>query len=640
MAKETAEEREMNQLMKVRMEKMAALEEKGISPFGEKFVPTHHIAEIIANKDELIASGTEVSIAGRLMAKRGQGKAGFGNVEDITGNIQIYSRLDVAGEDSHWLFKKADIGDLVGIKGKVFVTERGELSVSVLEYVHLSKSLRPLPEKFHGLTDVEARYRQRYVDLIMNKDVKNTFILRSKIVSAVREYLDGQNFLEVETPVLHTLAGGATARPFITYHNALDMQLYMRIALELHLKRLIVGGMERVYEIGRVFRNEGIDTRHNPEFTLLEVYQAYGDYTDMMDLTENMVRYVAKKVLGTAVIPYGEYTVDLESPWQRMTMAEAVKKYAGIDYYTATLEELQECAKKYDIDTTDMPKGKILSELFEATAEEKLIQPTFITEYPIEVSPLAKRQKDNPEMTDRFELFIVGREHANAFSELNDPIDQYGRFKKQVEEKEKGDDEAHPMDEDYITALEYGLPPTGGLGIGIDRLVMLLTNAPSIRDVILFPTMKPLNDVNKGNDVKNQPAEEMKAEPEKIDFSKVKIEPLFEEAVDFDTFSKSDFRAVKVKECVAVPKSKKLLQFTLDDGTGTDRTILSGIHAYYEPEELVGKTLIAITNLPPRAMMGIDSCGMLLSAIHEEEGEEKLHLLMVDDHIPAGAKLY
>lgn len=640
MAKETAEEREMNQLMKVRMEKMAALEEKGISPFGEKFVPTHHIAEIIANKDELIASGTEVSIAGRLMAKRGQGKAGFGNVEDITGNIQIYSRLDVAGEDSHWLFKKADIGDLVGIKGKVFVTERGELSVSVLEYVHLSKSLRPLPEKFHGLTDVEARYRQRYVDLIMNKDVKNTFILRSKIVSAVREYLDGQNFLEVETPVLHTLAGGATARPFITYHNALDMQLYMRIALELHLKRLIVGGMERVYEIGRVFRNEGIDTRHNPEFTLLEVYQAYGDYTDMMDLTENMVRYVAKKVLGTAVIPYGEYTVDLESPWQRMTMAEAVKKYAGIDYYTATLEELQECAKKYDIDTTDMPKGKILSELFEATAEEKLIQPTFITEYPIEVSPLAKRQKDNPEMTDRFELFIVGREHANAFSELNDPIDQYDRFKKQVEEKEKGDDEAHPMDEDYITALEYGLPPTGGLGIGIDRLVMLLTNAPSIRDVILFPTMKTLGGVKSENGVSSKEVSTPNSEPEKIDFSKVKVEPLFEEDVDFDTFSKSDFRAVKVKECVAVPKSKKLLQFTLDDGTGTDRTILSGIHAYYEPEELVGKTLIAITNLPPRAMMGIDSCGMLLSAIHNEEGEEKLHLLMVDPHIPAGAKLY
>lgn len=639
MAKETAEEREMNQLMKVRMEKMAALEEKGISPFGEKFVPTHHIAEIIANKDELIASGTEVSIAGRLMAKRGQGKAGFGNVEDITGNIQIYSRLDVAGEDSHWLFKKADIGDLVGIKGKVFVTERGELSVSVLEYVHLSKSLRPLPEKFHGLTDVEARYRQRYVDLIMNKDVKNTFILRSKIVSAVREYLDGQNFLEVETPVLHTLAGGATARPFITYHNALDMQLYMRIALELHLKRLIVGGMERVYEIGRVFRNEGIDTRHNPEFTLLEVYQAYGDYTDMMDLTENMVRYVAKKVLGTAVIPYGEYTVDLESPWQRMTMAEAVKKYAGIDYYTATLEELQECAKKYDIDTTDMPKGKILSELFEATAEEKLIQPTFITEYPIEVSPLAKRQKDNPEMTDRFELFIVGREHANAFSELNDPIDQYGRFKKQVEEKEKGDDEAHPMDEDYITALEYGLPPTGGLGIGIDRLVMLLTNAPSIRDVILFPTMKLLDQPKKETKVQA----EVPAAPvveEKIDFSKVEIEPLFQDFVDFETFSKSDFRAVKVLACEAVPKSKKLLKFTLDDGSGTERTILSGIHAYYEPEELVGKTCIAIVNLPPRPMMGIDSCGMLISAVHHEEGEEKLHLLMVDPHIPAGAKLY
>lgn len=639
MAKETAEEREMNQLMKVRMEKMAALEEKGISPFGEKFVPTHHIAEIIANKDELIASGTEVSIAGRLMAKRGQGKAGFGNVEDITGNIQIYSRLDVAGEDSHWLFKKADIGDLVGIKGKVFVTERGELSVSVLEYVHLSKSLRPLPEKFHGLTDVEARYRQRYVDLIMNKDVKNTFILRSKIVSAVREYLDGQNFLEVETPVLHTLAGGATARPFITYHNALDMQLYMRIALELHLKRLIVGGMERVYEIGRVFRNEGIDTRHNPEFTLLEVYQAYGDYTDMMDLTENMVRYVAKKVLGTAVIPYGEYTVDLESPWQRMTMAEAVKKYAGIDYYTATLEELQECAKKYDIDTTDMPKGKILSELFEATAEEKLIQPTFITEYPIEVSPLAKRQKDNPEMTDRFELFIVGREHANAFSELNDPIDQYDRFKKQVEEKEKGDDEAHPMDEDYITALEYGLPPTGGLGIGIDRLVMLLTNAPSIRDVILFPTMKLLDQPKKETKVQAE-APAAPVVEEKIDFSKVEIEPLFQDFVDFETFSKSDFRAVKVLACEAVPKSKKLLKFTLDDGSGTERTILSGIHAYYEPEELVGKTCIAIVNLPPRPMMGIDSCGMLISAVHHEEGEEKLHLLMVDNHIPAGAKLY
>lgn len=638
MAKETKEEREMNQLMKVRVEKMEALAEKGISPFGEKFVPTHHIAEIIENQDELIASETVVSIAGRLMAKRGQGKAGFGNVEDISGNIQIYSRLDVAGEDSHWLFKKADIGDLVGITGKVFITERGELSISVAEYTHLSKSLRPLPEKFHGLTDVEARYRQRYVDLIMNKDVKNTFVLRSKIVSAVREYLDGQNFLEVETPVLHTIAGGANARPFITHHNALDMQLYMRIALELHLKRLIVGGMERVYEIGRVFRNEGIDTRHNPEFTLLEVYQAYGDYTDMMDLTENMVRFVAKKVLGTAVIPYGDYTVDLESPWQRMTMAEAVEKYAGINYYTATLEELQACAAKYDIDTTDMPKGKILSELFEATAEEKLIQPTFITEYPIEVSPLAKRQKENPEMTDRFELFIVGREHANAFSELNDPIDQYDRFKKQVEEKEKGDDEAHPMDEDYITALEYGLPPTGGLGIGIDRLVMLLTNAPSIRDVILFPTMKLLDQPKKETQAVKEPAvAEVK---EVIDFSKVEIEPLFQDMVDFETFSKSDFRAVKVLACEAVPKSKKLLKFTLDDGSGVERTILSGIHSYYEPEELVGKTCIAIVNLPPRPMMGIESCGMLISAVHNEAGEERLHLLMVDEHIPAGAKLY
>jgi len=489
-AKVEKADREMNQLMQVRMEKLQALQEKGINPFGEKFVASHHVAEILANQEQLINEQTEVTIAGRLMAKRGQGKAGFGNVEDISGNIQIYSRLDVAGEDSHWLFKKADIGDIIGIRGKVFITERGELSISVLEFIHLSKSLRPLPEKFHGLTDVEARYRQRYVDLIMNKDVKNTFVMRSKIISAIREYLDGESFLEVETPVLHSLAGGATARPFITHHNALDMQLYMRIALELHLKRLIVGGLERVYEIGRVFRNEGIDTRHNPEFTLLELYQAYGDYTDMMDITENMVREVSKKVNGTAVIPYGEHTIDLKSPWQRMTMAEAVEKYAGINYYTATEEELKACAEKYGIDTKDMPKGKILSELFEATAEDKLIQPTFITEYPIEVSPLAKRNALNPEMTDRFELFIVGREHANAFSELNDPIDQYERFKKQVEEKEKGDDEAHPMDEDFITALEYGLPPTGGLGIGIDRLVMLLTNAQSIRDVILFPTMR------------------------------------------------------------------------------------------------------------------------------------------------------
>ena len=637
MAKEAKADREMNQLMQVRLEKMAALEEKGISPFGHKFVPSHHIADIIANQEQLIQDGSEVIIAGRLMAKRGQGKAGFGNIEDLSGNIQIYSRLDVAGEDNHWLFKKADIGDIIGIRGKVFVTEKGELSVSVLEFTHLSKSLRPLPEKFHGLTDVEARYRQRYVDLIMNKDVKNTFVMRSRIVSAIREYLDGENFLEVETPVLHTIAGGATARPFITYHNALDMQLYMRIALELHLKRLIVGGLEKVYEIGRVFRNEGIDTRHNPEFTLLELYQAYGDYTDMMDITENMIRTVAKKVCGSAVITYGDYTVDLDSPWQRITMAEAVKKYTGVDYYTASEEELKACAAKYDIDTTDMPKGKILSELFEAAVEENLIQPTFITEYPIEVSPLAKRNPQNPEMTDRFELFIVGREHANAFSELNDPIDQYERFKKQVEEKEKGDDEAHPMDEDYITALEYGLPPTGGLGIGIDRLVMLLTNAQSIRDVILFPTMKLLND---GAPKTAKAAPVPQVEPEKIDFSKVEIEPLFKDFVDFETFSKSDFRAVKVIACEAVPKSKKLLKFTLDDGSGENRTILSGIHEYYEPEELVGKTCIAIVNLPPRAMMGIDSCGMLISAVHKEEGAERLHLLMVDEHIPAGAKLY
>ena len=637
MAKEAKADREINQLMQVRIEKMEALKEKGINPFGQKFVPSHHIAEIIANQEQLIKDATEVTIAGRLMAKRGQGKAGFSNVEDLSGNIQIYSRLDVAGEDSHWLFKKADIGDIIGIRGKVFITERGELSISVLEYTHLSKSLRPLPEKFHGLTDVEARYRQRYVDLIMNKEAKNTFVMRSKIVSAIREYLDGKNFLEVETPVLHTIAGGAAARPFVTHHNALDMQLYMRIALELHLKRLIVGGLERVYEIGRVFRNEGIDTRHNPEFTLLELYQAYGDYTDMMDITEDMIRTVARKVCGSAVINYEEYSVDLESPWQRMTMAEAVKKYAGIDYYTASLEELKACAAKYGIDTTDMPKGKILSELFEAAAEEKLIQPTFITEYPIEVSPLAKRNPENPEMTDRFELFIVGREHANAFSELNDPIDQYERFKKQVEEKEKGDDEAHPMDEDYITALEYGLPPTGGLGIGIDRLVMLLTKAQSIRDVILFPTMRLQGEAAAKAD---KAVETPKAEPEKIDFSKVEIEPLFKEFVDFETFSKSDFRAVKVIACEAVPKSKKLLKFTLDDGSGENRTILSGIHEYYEPEDVIGKTCIAIVNLPPRAMMGIDSCGMLISAVHKEEGAERLHLLMVDDHIPAGAKLY
>jgi len=493
MAKEKKPERESNQLMKVRMDKIEALKEKGIAPFGQKFEITHHAADVFVEQEALIANETEVKIAGRLMAKRGQGKAGFANVEDLSGQIQIYSKIDVAGEEYHWLFKKADIGDLVGIKGTVFITEKGETTLMVKEFTHLSKSIRPLPEKYHGLTDVEARYRQRYVDLIMNREVKNTFVMRSKIISAVRDYLDQEAFLEVETPVLHTIAGGANARPFISHHNALDIDLYMRIALELHLKRLIVGGLERVYEIGRVFRNEGIDTRHNPEFTLLEVYQAYGDYVDMMDLTENLIRTVAKKVLGTAVIPYGDEMIDLESPWKRMTMAEAVKEYTGIDYEQASDEELVAKAAEYGVDAKGMPRGKILSELFEAAVEENLIQPTFITQHPVEISPLAKRNADNPAMTDRFELFIVGREHANAFSELNDPVDQEGRFKAQMEAKAQGDDEAHPMDEDYIVALEYGLPPTGGLGIGIDRLVMLLTNAQSIRDVILFPTMKPEN---------------------------------------------------------------------------------------------------------------------------------------------------
>ena len=493
MAKEKKPERESNQLMKVRMDKIEALKERGVAPFGQKFEITHHAADIFVEQEALIANETEVKIAGRLMAKRGQGKAGFANVEDLSGQIQIYSKIDVAGEEYHWLFKKADIGDLVGIKGTVFITEKGETTLMVKEFTHQSKSIRPLPEKYHGLTDVEARYRQRYVDLIMNREVKNTFVMRSKIISAVRDYLDHEAFLEVETPVLHTIAGGANARPFISHHNALDIDLYMRIALELHLKRLIVGGLERVYEIGRVFRNEGIDTRHNPEFTLLEVYQAYGDYVDMMDLTENLIRTVAKNVLGTAVIPYGDEMIDLESPWKRMTMAEAVKEYAGIDYEQATDEELIAKAAEYGVDAKGMPRGKILSELFEAAVEENLIQPTFITQHPVEISPLAKRNADNPAMTDRFELFIVGREHANAFSELNDPVDQEGRFKAQMEAKAQGDDEAHPMDEDYIVALEYGLPPTGGLGIGIDRLVMLLTNAQSIRDVILFPTMKPLD---------------------------------------------------------------------------------------------------------------------------------------------------
>lgn len=633
----------LKQIMNVRLEKMDALRERGVDPFGHRFDITHHIDEIIANKDALIESGEEVKIAGRIMAKRGQGKAGFANIADISGNIQIYSRQDIVGEDMHWFFKKADIGDIVGITGVVFVTDRGELSIKVHKYDHLCKSMRPLPEKFHGLTDTELRYRQRYVDLIMNPDVKNTFILRSKIITAIRNYLDGQHYLEVETPVLHTIAGGATARPFITHHNALDIDLYMRIALELHLKRLIVGGMERVYEIGRVFRNEGIDTRHNPEFTLLEVYQAYGDYETMMDLTEDLFRTVAHQVLGTGVFMNGDVEVDLDSPWRRVTMTDAVKEATGLDYLgDMSDDEFRQAARDRGIDIpADMPRGKVLEELFDDAVEATLVQPTFVTDYPVEISPLARRKADNPALTDRFELFIIGREHANAFSELNNPIDQRQRFEEQVEAKRKGDDEAHPMDTDYINALEYGLPPTGGLGIGIDRMVMLLTNAESIRDVLLFPTMKPLDEPKSKKAAKKEAkAAAEEAAHEEIDFTGVEIEPLFKDMVDFETFSKSDFRAVKVLDCKAVPKSKKLLQFTLDDGSGEDRTILSGIHEYYEPEELIGKTLIAITNLPPRAMMGIDSCGMVISAVNQKDGKEDLHLLMVDDHIPAGAKLY
>ena len=635
------QEQDIHQLLKVKREKLANLQEAGKDPFQiTKYDVTHHSTDIKNNFEEL--EGKTVRIAGRVMSKRVMGKASFCNVQDLPGNIQVYVARDSIGEESYADFKKYDVGDIVGIEGEVFKTKTGETSIHAAKVTLLSKSLQILPEKFHGLTNTDIRYRQRYTDLIMNQDVKDTFVKRSRIISAIRRYLDGQGFLEVETPMLVSNAGGAAARPFETHYNALDEDVKLRISLELYLKRLIVGGMERVFEIGRVFRNEGLDTRHNPEFTLMELYQAYTDYYGMMDLTENMFRYVAQEVCGTTVIPYAEETIDLGKPFERLTMVDAVKKYAGVDFDqipdTAAAKKLaDEKGVHYE---ERHAKGDILNLFFEEFVEEHLIQPVFIMDHPVEISPLTKRKPDKPDYVERFELFIYGREMCNAYSELNDPIDQRERFKAQEAALAAGDEEANTTDEDFMNALEIGMPPTGGIGYGIDRLVMLLTNSPAIRDVLLFPTMKPLNDVNKGNDVKNQPVEEMKAEPEKIDFSNVKIEPLFEEQVDFDTFSKSDFRAVKVKECVAVPKSKKLLQFTLDDGTGTDRTILSGIHAYYEPEELVGKTLIAITNLPPRAMMGIDSCGMLLSAIHEEEGEEKLHLLMVDDHIPAGAKLY
>ncbi|RHT43912.1 lysine--tRNA ligase [Blautia sp. AM29-29] len=682
MAQQT-QEQDINHLLKVRREKLAELQQNGRDPFQiTKFDQTHHSLEVKglyeAHESELLkdrqepnvegmdeeqakealkkdyeerrnimdASPIHVAIAGRMMFKRVMGKASFCNIQDLQGNIQVYVARDAIGTESYADFKKSDIGDIFGVEGFAFRTRTGEISIHAEKVTLLSKSLQILPEKFHGLTDVDTRYRQRYVDLIMNAESKDTFIKRSKILSAIRKYLSGEGFMEVETPMLVQNAGGAAARPFETHFNALNEDLKLRISLELYLKRLIVGGLEKVYEIGRVFRNEGLDTRHNPEFTLMELYQAFTDYHGMMDLTENLYRFVAQEVLGTTQIVYKGIPMDLGKPFERITMVDAVKKYAGVDWNEVeTLEQARELAKEHHIEFEERhKKGDILNLFFEEFVEEHLLQPTFVMDHPVEISPLTKKKPENPEYVERFEFFMNGWEMANAYSELNDPIDQRERFKAQEELLAQGDDEANTTDEDFMNALEIGMPPTGGIGFGIDRMCMLLTGAEAIRDVLLFPTMKSLDGVNKKNDVNNTaseaPEKNVKTESEKIDFSKVKVEPLFEEFVDFDTFSKSDFRAVKVKECVAVPKSKKLLQFTLDDGTGTDRTILSGIHSFYEPEELVGKTLIAITNLPPRAMMGIDSCGMLLSAIHEEEGEEKLHLLMVDDHIPAGAKLY
>lgn len=639
-------ENEINEQMQVRIDKMHKIEEHGWKPFGYRFLYTHRAADIAAQFDELSEKETEVKMAGRIMAIRGHGKTCFMDMQDKTGRIQVYVRKDVIGEENYALIKLMDIGDTVGITGTAFRTHMGELSIKANSVEMLSKSLRPLPEKWHGLKDVETRYRQRYVDLIVNPEVRDTFVKRSQIIRSVREVLDSHDFLEVETPILNTIAGGAAARPFISYHNALDMQVYMRIAPELYLKRLIVGGMDRVYEMGRVFRNEGIDNRHNPEFTSVEIYQAFADYRDMMDLTEEVVVKTAEKVLGTTTINYEGTTIELASPWKRMSMIEAVKEYSGKDFTDVTnLEEARAIAKELNVAIEpSFGIGKIINACFEEYVEDKLIQPTFITGHPKEISPLAKSNPENPEITDRFEAYIYGREICNGFTELNDPIDQKERFLKQVEERANGDEEANMMDEDFVNALEYGLPPTGGLGIGIDRLVMFLTNSSTIRDVLFFPTMKPLGKaVSEKPDFMQAPAiaapvEEAKEET--IDFSKVVIEPAYEEYVDFDTFCKSDIRVVKVKECTAVPKSKKLLKFVLDDGTGTDRVILSGIHAFYEPEELVGKTLVAIVNLPPRKMMGIDSCGMLLSAIHEEEGAEKLNLIMVDNRIPAGARLH
>ena len=634
-------EAELTEVLRVRREKLAQLVEDGKDPFQiTKFDVTHHSAEIKDGFDAL--EGKEVVVAGRMMSKRVMGKASFCNVQDLKGGIQCHVARDAVGEDSYKDFKKFDIGDIIGVRGEVFKTKTGEISIHASAVTLLSKSLQVLPEKFHGLTNTDMRYRQRYVDLIVNPEVKDTFVKRSKIIKEIRNFLDGRGFMEVETPMLVSNAGGAAARPFETHYNALNEDVKLRISLELYLKRLIVGGLEKVYEIGRVFRNEGVDTRHNPEFTLMELYQAYTDYYGMMELTENMFRYLAEKVCGSAVITYNGVEIDLSKPFARLTMNDAIKKYAGIDFdEVKTDEEAKALAKEHHIEYEERhTKGDIINLFFEEYCEKELIQPTFIMDHPLAISPLTKKKPSDPTKVERFELFINTWEMCNAYSELNDPIDQRERFAAQDAAFAAGDEEANHTDEDFLNALEYGMPPTGGIGYGIDRLVMLLTDSPAIRDVLLFPTMKTLGGVKSENGVSSKEVSTPNSEPEKIDFSKVKVEPLFEEDVDFDTFSKSDFRAVKVKECVAVPKSKKLLQFTLDDGTGTDRTILSGIHAYYEPEELVGKTLIAITNLPPRAMMGIDSCGMLLSAIHEEEGEEKLHLLMVDDHIPAGAKLY
>ena len=645
-------EQDTNALLKVRREKLDTLQAEGKDPFViTKYDVTNHSAEIKERYDEL--EGKTVSVAGRMMFKRVMGKASFCNIQDLQGKIQAYVAKDSVGEDSYKDFKKYDVGDILGIKGTVFKTKTGEISVHAEEVTLLSKSLQILPEKYHGLTDTDTRYRQRYVDLIMNEEVKDTFIKRSKVLSSIRRYLDQEGFMEVETPMLVSNAGGAAARPFETHFNALNEDLKLRISLELYLKRLIVGGMERVYEIGRVFRNEGLDTRHNPEFTLMELYQAYTDYHGMMDLTEKLYRYVAKEVTGSEVITYGEHEMDLSKPFERITMVDAVKKYANVDFNEVKdTEEAKKLAKEHHIEFEERhQKGDILNLFFEEYVEEHLIQPTFVMDHPIEISPLTKKKPENPDYVERFEFFMNGWEMANAYSELNDPIDQRERFAEQEKAFEAGDDEANHTDEDFLNALSIGMPPTGGIGFGIDRMVMMMTNSPAIRDVLLFPTMKSLDADKKASKSNNDTSEDAVSvndnngfftANEKIDFSNVKVEPLFEEEVDFDTFSKSDFRAVKVKECVAVPKSKKLLQFTLDDGTGTDRTILSGIHAYYEPEELVGKTLIAITNLPPRKMMGIESCGMLLSAVNnlKDSEDEELHLLMVDNHIPAGAKLY